>query len=338
MANNRIVWLDIGKVIAIVCVVLGHSIIGLDSPIKHAIFSFHMPLFFIYAGITLRPKPIRTVLQTSAKRLLVPFFLLYIICAMLVLLKWNSVSFEGISKLGFMLLFSSAVTVKPWGFPAIGMIWFLMVLFISRMIINALLLICEKHDIGLVAQLVFYLCATAIGIIISRYMFLPLSFDLVPLACLFVFLGYAAKKIDLIDVLLSWPYFIISLMVWLVSLQFCWFSMGDRMFQFAPLAIIGALSATILVSKISSVIEGHFAHLSSVLAFLGVNSLLIFALHCVEGRIVHWLEMPLISILPTPGAYYAAFLARFVFIICIVFVFKAMPISGSQSMGKGNKT
>jgi fucose 4-O-acetylase-like acetyltransferase len=49
-------WIDVGKGIGILCVVVGHAITYLNhenatfivSTIRNLIYSFHMPLFFFY--------------------------------------------------------------------------------------------------------------------------------------------------------------------------------------------------------------------------------------------------------------------------------------------------
>lgn len=71
MGSKRLDWIDIAKGIAIILVIVGHTVPN-PSPLRHAIFSFHMPVFFILAGYTFRPKPWRELLSGSVSRLLVP--------------------------------------------------------------------------------------------------------------------------------------------------------------------------------------------------------------------------------------------------------------------------
>lgn len=52
MGSKRLDWIDIAKGIAIILVIVGHTVPN-PSPLRHAIFSFHMPVFFILAGIRL---------------------------------------------------------------------------------------------------------------------------------------------------------------------------------------------------------------------------------------------------------------------------------------------
>ena len=52
MGKKRIEWIDISKGIAILLVIFGHVSILPWAPYKKLIFSVHMPLFFIVAGLT----------------------------------------------------------------------------------------------------------------------------------------------------------------------------------------------------------------------------------------------------------------------------------------------
>jgi fucose 4-O-acetylase-like acetyltransferase len=56
MSNNRIIWLDIAKGIGILLVITGHNLGFITNfPVEHRlIYSFHMPLFFLLTGYTLK--------------------------------------------------------------------------------------------------------------------------------------------------------------------------------------------------------------------------------------------------------------------------------------------
>lgn len=47
--RQRIDWIDFAKGITILLVIIGHNVSG---PLRGAIFSFHMPLFFILSCVT----------------------------------------------------------------------------------------------------------------------------------------------------------------------------------------------------------------------------------------------------------------------------------------------
>ncbi|WP_278969986.1 acyltransferase family protein [Megasphaera elsdenii] len=48
---NRVGWIDVAKGIAIVLVIIGHTV-QFGGGTRNFIFSFHMPLFFLLSGFT----------------------------------------------------------------------------------------------------------------------------------------------------------------------------------------------------------------------------------------------------------------------------------------------
>lgn len=89
--NQRIEWVDVLKGLAIICVVIGHGIIGIQdskassyllfpqliNEIRNIIYSFHMPLFFIVAGAFVGhwvQLPIGEAFSKKAWRLGYPYF------------------------------------------------------------------------------------------------------------------------------------------------------------------------------------------------------------------------------------------------------------------------
>jgi fucose 4-O-acetylase-like acetyltransferase len=71
----RLSYIDIGKGIGIIFVVLGH--LFRDNPLKIWIYSFHMPLFFFISGYLnarARENSLRELLQKRLKSLMLPYF------------------------------------------------------------------------------------------------------------------------------------------------------------------------------------------------------------------------------------------------------------------------
>ena len=76
--NKRIAWLDIAKGIAIICTIIGHNI-PVGGNVRNLIFSFHMPLFFILAGYTIKEIPYNQFSKATFKdfkRLIIPVFVI----------------------------------------------------------------------------------------------------------------------------------------------------------------------------------------------------------------------------------------------------------------------
>lgn len=123
MGSKRLDWIDIAKGIAMILVIVGHTVPN-PSPLRHAIFSFHMPVFFILAGYTFRPKPWRELLSGSVSRLLVPYVVLALAWQVPTFLMSGAPLTSGTLVAGLKtLVFASGVDVPGLGVTAVGMAW-----------------------------------------------------------------------------------------------------------------------------------------------------------------------------------------------------------------------
>lgn len=180
MGSKRLDWIDIAKGIAIILVIVGHTVPN-PSPLRHAIFSFHMPVFFILAGYTFRPKPWRELLSDSVSRLLVPYVVLALAWQVPTFLMSGAPLTSGTLVAGLKtLVFASGVDVPGFGVTAVGMAWFLAALFTSRLLFNVLVRLFDRRGIGVVWQGVVCAAIAFCGLSVSRLMgvYLPLDLDL----------------------------------------------------------------------------------------------------------------------------------------------------------------
>ena len=67
----RIAWIDALRGVGILIVVAGHVFTW--PPLRHAIFLFHMPLFFFLSGLTFRPGPLRALAARRVMTLVLPY-------------------------------------------------------------------------------------------------------------------------------------------------------------------------------------------------------------------------------------------------------------------------
>lgn len=163
-----------------ILVIVGHTVPN-PSPLRHAIFSFHMPVFFILAGYTFRPKPWRELLSGSVSRLLVPYVVLALAWQVPTFLMSGVSLTSGTLVAGLKtLVFASGVDVPRLGVAAVGMAWFLAALFTSRLLFNALVRLFDRRGIGVVWQGVVCAAIAFCGLSVSRLMgvYLPLDMDL----------------------------------------------------------------------------------------------------------------------------------------------------------------
>jgi fucose 4-O-acetylase-like acetyltransferase len=82
--TERLPWVDAAKVVGIWLVVLGH-IHFLSLEIVCFIYTFHMPLFFFLSGYLEKRGGIIETFRDSTRKLLVPYFLLNLICYLVLL-------------------------------------------------------------------------------------------------------------------------------------------------------------------------------------------------------------------------------------------------------------
>lgn len=178
MGSKRLDWIDIAKGIAMILVIVGHTVPN-PSPLRHAIFSFHMPVFFILAGYTFRPKPWRELLSGSVSRLLVPYVVLALAWQVPTFLMSGVSLTSGTLVAGLKtLVFASGVDVPGLGVTAVGMAWFLAALFTSRLLFNALVRLFDRRGIGVVWQGVVCAAIAFCGLSVSRLMGVYLPLDL----------------------------------------------------------------------------------------------------------------------------------------------------------------
>lgn len=304
MGRNRLDWIDIAKGIAIILVIVGHTVPNPCS-LRYAIFSFHMPVFFILAGYTFRPKPWRELLSGSVSRLLVP----YVVLA----LAWQVPTFlmSGASLTGDVLLsgfetlvFASGVDVPGFGVAAVGMAWFLAALFMSRLLFNALVRLFDSREVGVIWQAVVCAVIAFCGLSVSRYLgiFLPFDLDLSCYIVLLMWIGYAARQRKLEPSLSKPLLFVGAGIVWLVLEAMSGLELSGRRVDGFVVATVAALAGSYCVCWVSMALEklkdvAVLGSFERALVFCGQASLAIFAIHAVDW-FIPWQTMPLLMTLP----------------------------------------
>ena len=152
MKKNRMTYLDMAKGIGILLMIVGHTIsLGWQ---KDLIYSFHMPLFFVCSGMTMTWSnhwlEWRETAQKSAKRLLLPALVLFMVMTLWTYLvegKFDAAYTKdfALNRLASLLLASgSDVMVFGKEVAAIGLLWFLPALFFARLLLDALHLLMPK--------------------------------------------------------------------------------------------------------------------------------------------------------------------------------------------------
>ncbi|MBM6955334.1 acyltransferase family protein [Limosilactobacillus coleohominis] len=254
--DKRIEWVDIAKGIAIILMVVGHEIPTGDIWYR-LIFSFHMPLFFILSGFTSGEIVSCEKLIEKLKRSFKKVWLLAVIIVFTYCLEC----------LLFQSSFTLATFVKQftlgvfWGCNKIpitnvtGTMWFMFAFFWSKFLYDILRLWLPNKYNGIIL-----LILSLISFLIHRW--LPQVLDLSTYGALFMWLGWfmknnlsewneKTKEIRSISIVLI-------LIYWLaLTIGGIYVDMSIRFFPLFVVSILEAFCGTIIVCKLSSIIQNQ---------------------------------------------------------------------------------
>lgn len=197
--NERIIWIDVAKGITIILVIIGHTISGIG---RGLIFSFHLPLFFILSLITYKTSNNSEQLVKNVskgfKHLIIPAYMMFM-CSTLILLR--NVNCRDISSIRdyfrnviLTASFASGVEVPVNGTViwCFGIPWFLVVLFIGRIIYDYFQMKYSPSKLmGLC--IVFAL----MGWLIGNIQWLPFSIDIAFFILPFLWIGDHFEKFNI---------------------------------------------------------------------------------------------------------------------------------------------
>lgn len=295
----RLDWIDAAKGIAILLVVVGHTVTGVS---RTAIYSFHMPLFFILGAMTARwsldrPQLLARV-RKAFRRLILPALAMYALLMAITLWKfsaWYSVParlhrFFWQKFLALLFVSGSKVSFAGTTVESVGILWFFPALFFGRSLFDAL-------HLALPAKRLWAACLllSLAGVAVSRFLWLPLSLDVVLAILPFFLFGACVSVPDSSPRLrraISWT------LLWAVSF-FVPFAFGfghleisARIYQLYPLCFLPAVAGTMAVSE-WSVWLVRTGPWTAPLVFLGRHSIWMLCIHVLDRRLfAAWWDFP----------------------------------------------
>ena len=289
----RNVTLDLMKGITILLMIYAH--VSDIELVNRIVFSFHMPLFFLLAGYLSKDnceaKEILPFIAKSGKRLLIPY-----VVTMLLICLWIW-RFE-IIKLRFNLTLhpllnllwgSGDVYNSGYGRLYVGPLWFLMAIFVIRVVFYMIRCVADKcagRDVWRMLLILLLSAILSIAAIVLYPYVEPLPWDVLPgiAALIFYAIGWWMKKWNIpiwvkLVLIVSWV--IVVVLNMRIDLRSCDYGI-------VPLSILGACGGTLLVYYICKGIEwlaNKCRAISSVRDFLiwcGVGSLAILCMHSLD--------------------------------------------------------
>ena len=290
--SNRIDWIDCAKGAAIILTIVSHTVQNhmYGNILRGAVFSFHMPLFFILSCMTFRcsfdQEQFRQKTKKGFKHLLMPAFITYIILTFAAVLENTDLLFsaEYWKARIFTLIFASGVKTVYGSMevPALGMAWFFFALFLGRTLFDFLHL--QLDDFQLAVNCVIL---SLIGIILGNNQWLPFSLDIVFAVMPFLYIGYYSKNCSFEKHAVRKA--CIWFAIWMVTL---WITYPDyssrtylelacRRYSVWPICYLTAVAGTFFVGECSVIVQ-KYTVLAKPINYLGRNSLYLLCIHILD--------------------------------------------------------
>lgn len=275
--KKRIAWIDIAKGFTILTVIWSHTL-SFGSLPRNLIFSFHMPLFFILSGFTLKPaKDFKDLVTRTKKdfiRLILPVILIIAASGALnVFLRGAQISTE-VHDYFYRLFWANGVPLAE-GLPSMGMPWFLVALFFSKLLLRVFSLLTKDAF-----ELIGILCGVvglALGV---KHIWLPFNFDIALVCTMFVAGGVLAHRYYITLQKHKAILFIVSLIfVYQMLLSGRYIEIATHSYDVAT--IIGGFSASFIVCVLCKAISS-VGIIHKVFCFIGMNTMPIFLTHHLD--------------------------------------------------------
>lgn len=339
MTNKlRIKWIDVARGIAILCVVIGHSL-GNYWPgiIGNVIFAFHMPIFFVLSGYLYRHKSFLVLLKNNLTTLIIPYIatifiegIVIIFCRFLP----NPIFLPRILSLHQLVkssMYGVGVDVNVFhhSISSVGALWFLLAMFLSSQIFNFIMgFNLGRHDS--IAKGCIFVILSLCGIWMTQIMLFPLSLNSALGAQFFLYCGYILKKRNMIDSLNKWL-MLFSCVFFVWSSYSGVFGMVTMTSPNVLISMLGGVGGSILVIKLSTKMDYAFRNnkIEKILTFFGRNSLVILCLHIIDlDNIQLWSRIMsfITPILPYSVAIIVGIVYRILFVGFACLIILKIPI------------
>ncbi|MGN0161880.1 MAG: acyltransferase family protein [Lachnospiraceae bacterium] len=293
--GKRYDYVDIAKGLGIILVILGHIVY------EYVPFcgSVHIPLFFLLAGYLYDMEKSYSVsygemVKKRVKRLLIPYFVYNLILYAKYLLKL-ALTHEFTLNLGFRALlgfvYSSAIFYKNVptennfeGFVfGNGPLWFLTAMAVASVVFYFVIYYVLKHRFDVRKIVISSIVLCVVSWLLCRFLpvYLPWSFEMALLGCVFMLVGLCMRRYNIVEILQKHMWILLICLVVFAGLHHVNGSAnmaiqdyGKSMPVYLTLGILGSVMVifTSLVLQKVTVIRRS-------LSYVGQNTLIILAFH-----------------------------------------------------------
>lgn len=294
--KNRILWIDFAKGIAIILVIIGHTV--KNESILFAIYTFHMPLFFALSVMTYRlsasAQDLLGNIKRSFRHLIIPCIGLWLLHDILFLLAYHS-GMDSIALwvrnrfLSFFFSSSLPIQLKGITVPSFGVLWFLIALFFGRTLFDVAYLYLGSVTLYLDSIIAIF---CAMGVLLGKHVAFPFSLDYALAIQPFFLFGIRYNKRK------NTPFSVKRLMI---GISGCWplgacitfccpgdsLDIAYRQYPLFPICILMSCFALLAVSEICKWIvmssETYCRYIVKSISFIGEHSFVLFGVHHMDG-------------------------------------------------------
>jgi fucose 4-O-acetylase-like acetyltransferase len=279
---------DIAKALAILSVPISHTL-ELDTYLRNFIFSFHMPLFFILSGFTMRLAEDFTTFKKHLKKNFL-YLILPTIITVIVFILGRAILHDGglsaIPKVAGDTFTQFALNAEPNCLGNIAALWFLVVLFIARTIMDFVNVVIKSDK----NWIIFFLLG-ALGIFLGvSQRWLWFYVDVAFVATMFIEIGVLWRKYEKIIQKYTTILLLVSVTFWFSMLiRWCYIELYPRYYAGYELCVLEAVAGSFVMANLAMAVEetlkksGKFAKkAANVLVFLGQNTLTFLILHSLD--------------------------------------------------------
>lgn len=285
--GKRIIWIDVAKALAMICVIIGHK--SSNGVVNGVIYSFHMPVFFILNALTTQMVGNVNEFKSESRRTIKRLLPIYVLVFCVGSIFYENKNLEFVKERLLSFLFASGAPVQiGGGIQPIGVMWFLVVLVESKMMFQ-LFKLWIRNEIKLMVVIALI---TSAGMLLGNYgIWLPFSLDIALVVVCFMAIGDAVKRristlfhqaIIVVLMVFGWG-LTLGLEFLLMHKQF---NLAYRQYPLYWISIVTAVCGAYLLGYIAFSIENYLPAIKNILARIGKNTLLILIVHNFDSKFI----------------------------------------------------
>lgn len=292
---GRIKWIDNVRGLAIVAVVVGHSLQQTQNGLLNQyIYAIHIPIFFVLSGYLYHERSrFGQEFVHGNETMIIPYFF----TSILVILGSLVAPYSGKilrapfvnGKVGIESALYGAGDKGNYLFNSeirpIGAIWFLLCMFLALLIFNQLMVITKNVYYSGFVRLCFFCTLAFIGIYSAKYYLLPWSINAALLAQLFLYWGYVIRKFS-IDKKISILYLILGFIAWSVAANQGFLMVVTAKSPNMFVSFIGVIGASIVLIQFGKWIS-KLKRTGRLLRYVGQYSIIVFCFHLIDLSVIN---------------------------------------------------